>query len=145
MEGAVALAQDEPQSMFLVTGGIGRYGPAEAVVMRDMLLEGGVAPERILIEDKARDTLESVLLCDRLLSGRGDVARIVPCTSRYHIPRCALLLRMLGYPVQAGRMPSDRPQVAHRQLALYVLKECIATPYDAFLLGWKLSIRRARR
>ena len=140
VQGALDLARDVPDRMFLATGGVGRYGPAEALVSRDLLLRGGAADHEIVIEDRATDTLESVIFCHAMLRARGDADRIVPCTSRYHIPRCALLLRIVGHGVLTGAMPSDRPHVARGLLALYILKECLATPYDALLLLVKRAI-----
>jgi uncharacterized SAM-binding protein YcdF (DUF218 family) len=139
--GALNAARDTPNRMFLATGGIGRHGPAEAAVIRRLLLDGGARPHEILVEERAVDTLQSVLFCDEILRRQGQVDRIVPCTSNFHIPRCALLLRILGYPVRVVAMPADRPHVAITRWLIYVLKELIATPYDAGLL-WLRSVRR---
>jgi uncharacterized SAM-binding protein YcdF (DUF218 family) len=134
VEGALALACAVPARLFLATGGVGRYGPAEAEVIGDLLVAAGVDGREILVESQASDTLESALLCDRILRRRDDIELIVPCTSRYHVPRCAVLLRLLGYRVRIGRMPADRPYVGWRKWAAYVLKECIALPWDVLLL-----------
>jgi uncharacterized SAM-binding protein YcdF (DUF218 family) len=141
VQGALDAARDTPDRMFLATGGVGRYGPAEATIMRDLLLEGGVEPHEIVVEDQARDTLQSVLFCDEILRGRSHIHRIIPCSSNFHIPRCALLLRILGYRISLVDMPYDRPHVAMGQWLLYVLKEIIATPYDAGLLLLRLLRR----
>ena len=127
-------ARDKPSRMFLATGGVGRHGPAEAVIIRDLLLAGGAEPREILVEDRALDTLQSVLFCDEILRRQSDVEQVVPCSSNFHIPRCALLLRILGYRVRLVGMPPDRPHVAIVRWLLYVLKELIAIPYDAGLL-----------
>ncbi len=120
--------------VFVPTGGVGRYGPAEAEVMRDLLLAAGVAEADILVEPLADDTLASVRLVDRLLRPRGDDARLVVCTSRYHQPRCALLFRLAGYRVLCPPMPSDRAALGWPKLLRYVLKEILVLPYDALLL-----------
>lgn len=130
---------------FLATGGVGRHGPAEAFVIRDLLLRQGVSLDDVLIEDRARDTLESILLCNDLLARRDDVELVVPCTSRYHVPRCALLFRLAGYPVASPRMPSDAPHLVRWKRIFYVLKEFVALPYDALLLTWHLARKRASR
>ncbi len=142
VQGALNAARNTPDRMFLATGGVGRYGPAEAAIMRDLLLEDGVEPQEILIEDQARDTLQSVLFCGAILRGRSHIDRIVPCSSNFHIPRCALLLRILGYRIRLVGMPTDRPHVAITRLFVYVLKEMIATPYDAGLLSLRLLWQR---
>jgi uncharacterized SAM-binding protein YcdF (DUF218 family) len=142
VNGALALARGVPNRVFLCTGGVGLHGPAEAIVARDLLIARGAGADEIVIEDRATDTLESVLLCDAILSARADAEYVVPCSSGYHLPRCILLLRLLGYAVRPGKMPPDRPYVALRQWLLYVAKEILATPYDAMLLLVKRPARR---
>lgn len=119
---------------FLASGGVGRHGPAEALVMRDILLARGVAPQRILVETQARDTLESVRLCTRMLRARGDAQRVWVSSSSYHNPRCVLLLRLAGFDSSALPTASDRPHLGWGKWLRYVLKELLATPWDAGLL-----------
>lgn len=128
--------------MFLATGGVGRYGPAEASVIHDLLIAAGVPEQEIVIEDQATDTLQSVLLCHDILRGRKDVDLLVPCSSGYHNLRCALLFRMLGYRVRIGSMPSDLPHLGLVKWATYVLKEILALPYDTALLSLHIASRR---
>lgn len=71
-------------ALYLPSGGVGRHGPAEVLVMRDVLLELGVASTRILLACEARDTLESVRLCTRILQRRGDVGQVKVSTSSCH-------------------------------------------------------------
>jgi uncharacterized SAM-binding protein YcdF (DUF218 family) len=134
VEGALAAAPSYPEPRFLVTGGLGRHGPAEAIVMRDLLMAKGVASKNILLETQAKDTLESIRFCGIILASLSDVALLVPCTSRYHLPRCAILLRLLGYPVARPHMPADRPHLGTRKWLSYALKEFLALPYDVMLL-----------
>ena len=134
IDGAIAWALAHPDDMVIATGGVGRHGPAEASVMAELLRAGGIADERILIEPHGRDTLESVRLCDALLRARGDCRRIVCCTSTFHQTRCALLFRLLGYAVVLPPMPDSWGRLGRARYARLVLKEVIATPYDALLL-----------
>jgi uncharacterized SAM-binding protein YcdF (DUF218 family) len=132
IDGALAYGADRPDLIFLPTGGVGEGGEAEAEVVARVLAEAGIPPGRILVEPRGRDTLESVRFCHALLAARGDCRSLVCCTSAYHQPRCALLLRLLGYRVIAAPMPS-RP-LPPRVHAVQVAKELAATPYDALLL-----------
>ena len=93
---------------FLPSGGIGRHGPAEALVMRDILVELGIEEQRILLECEARDTLESVRLCTRILRRRPDVGRVIVSTSSYHRMRCTCCS---GWPASTAR-PCPRPRTA---------------------------------
>jgi uncharacterized SAM-binding protein YcdF (DUF218 family) len=142
VEGALALAKDVRPRVFLATGGVGRYGPAEAEVIRDLLLAAGVQEKEVLIENRATDTLQSVLFCHTILRGRSDVDLLVPCSSNYHNFRCALLFRMLGYRIRIGRMPAELSRLGPWKWSRYVAKEILATPYDAALL---LFCRLTRR
>jgi uncharacterized SAM-binding protein YcdF (DUF218 family) len=102
--------------------------------MRQLLIEGGIAPDMITSERKARNTLESVRLCDAIMQAAGNVTEVIPCTSRYHIPRCAVLLRLLGWKVRVVAMPSDVGAVRWRTLLWYSIRELIALLYDVALL-----------
>lgn len=120
--------------VYLASGGVGRHGPAEARVMRDILLERGVAAARILLECEARDTLESVRLCSRMLRARGLAGRVRVSTSSYHRLRCAWLFRLAGFESTALPTASDRPYLGWGKWLRYVIKELIATPWDTALL-----------
>ncbi|MBN8494680.1 MAG: YdcF family protein, partial [Burkholderiales bacterium] len=121
---------------YLPTGGVGRHGPAEALVMREWLLQQGVAESRVLLECEARDTLQSVRLCSRILRRRGDADAVWVATSGYHGPRCTLLFRLAGF--DSHRLPAeaDRPHLGSAKWLRYLLKELIATPWDAAWLLW---------
>lgn len=147
VDGALTLARTVANPKFIATGGVGRHGPAEAVVIRELLMRGGIRQEDVLLEDQARDTLDSIEFCDAILAECTDVEVVVPCTSTYHIPRCAMLLRMLGYTIRIPPMPADRSHLSLPKWLLYVIKECVALPYDALLLflrRWVMPIVRGR-
>jgi uncharacterized SAM-binding protein YcdF (DUF218 family) len=123
-------------AFFLPSGGIGRHGPAEALVMRDILVGQGIAVQRILLECEAHDTLESVRLCTCILRRRPDVVRVLVSTSSYHRMRCTLLFRLAGFDSKALPTDSDRPHLGWGKWLRYVVKELLATPWDAVALLW---------
>lgn len=129
---------DEPR--FLATGGVGRHGKAEALVMRDLLREQGIPEARILLDTEARDTLESVRHCTRLLRAWPDVERLLVCSSSYHNPRCVWLFRLAGFRADAAPALSDRPFLGTAKWLRYVVKEWLATPWDlGILLALKIG------
>jgi len=138
--GACAWATRDPAAMVIATGGVGRTGVAEAVVIAERLLACGIAEERILVESHGRDTLESVRLCHRIMAARGDVARVVCCTSAFHQRRCALLFRLLGYRTERPPMPAASGEAGRMRHLRWVAKEVLATPYDALLLSGRLAL-----
>lgn len=145
IEGALAAAEGLSDPWFLPTGGLGREGHVEAEVMARHLVAGGAPADRILVEGRAMDTLQSVRLCHDILGARGDVGEVVVCTSRFHQPRCATLFSMLGYRVRRPIMPLDRRHLGPAAWAAYVGKEFFSTPYDCMLLLWDIVARRIRR
>ena len=140
--GACAWAKRDPAARVIATGGVGRSGVVEARVIAEQLLACGIAEARILVEPRGRDTLESVRLCHRLMTARGDVARVLCCTSRFHQRRCALLFRLLGYRVRMPRMPDDPGRVGWLRHSRWIAKEVVATPYDALLLLGRRALGR---
>lgn len=122
--------------IFLVTGGLGRYPPAEAAVMSNLLREGGVAEHSILQEDKSATTLDSVVNCTAILRGLSgvEILRVMACSDAYHLPRCRILFRLCG--VKAGAIPAaDGRSVNPRWKFLWFhLREIPAIAVDAVLV-----------
>ena len=134
VHGAWLHGRERAESRYLPTGAIGRHGPSEASVMRDLLIRCGVPGERIVLEERGTDTLSSVVECTRILGELGDeVDRVIVCTSPYHIPRCRLLFRIAGVATEAAAMPSDLSALGLRRWLYYVAREVVATPWDAAL------------
>ncbi|MET0239223.1 MAG: YdcF family protein [Sphingobium sp.] len=132
VEGALACGRTLASPLYFVTGGLGRFPPTEAEVMRRRLVEGGVADTDIVVEDKATDTLESVRLLAPMLRERG-IKAVHVCSSAYHNPRCALLLRIAGFRPHIPPMPRDLPTLGKKKWIYYALREVPAALWDAFL------------
>ncbi len=132
VEAAFACAADKPDALFVPTGGVGRFGAAEAEVMARLLRQLGVPDERILLEPTGTDTLSSVRAVARLLRGRTGV--VYAATSAYHLPRCVLLLRMAGLPARPCKPPPTPAAGAFFRRWYWRLREVPALPLDAALL-----------
>ncbi|MFT8790398.1 YdcF family protein [Komagataeibacter saccharivorans] len=130
--------------MYMPTGGPSfPSGLTEAAVMERQLVGAGVPPDAILAEETARDTLASVLACSRLLRQRGHVGPVAVATSAYHLPRCLLLMRMMGWrvrPVPPPRLPAAQDW---RRRWFWRGREVAALPWDALLLAVHL-LRRGK-
>ncbi|HVJ61666.1 MAG TPA: YdcF family protein, partial [Tahibacter sp.] len=107
----------DPSRRVLLLGGAADGGMSEAAAafarLHDLGLPPGVAP---LCEDASTDTLENLRNARALL---GSEARepVALVSSRYHLARCMLLARALGFdaePVAADARFSWRPRLVLR-------------------------------
>lgn len=129
---AVVAARRHPEARLLVSGGPSRDGPAEAEAMRAALLRRGVTAGRIVADRGARDTLDTVRTAVRLIP-RG--ATVLAVSSRYHLPRCVVLLRLAGLRARGlGATPSRREQLVGR--LYWPLREPAALIWDAAIVAW---------
>lgn len=98
---AAALAQRFPQARIVFTGGIGVLNEnvaTEVEIARRMLPAMGIAPERIVYEDRSRNTHENALFTREMLKpGEGETWLLV--TSTWHMPRSMGVFRAAGFPV----------------------------------------------
>ncbi len=82
------------EARFLVSGG---QGPdeirPEADAMRDYLLEKGIAPERIDMEDRSADTAENMRFSSDIIRKVNPEAKIAFFTTNYHVFRAGLKAR----------------------------------------------------
>jgi vancomycin permeability regulator SanA len=91
LEVALKTAQANPTARIMVTGGQPQAGVTEGDVMTKWLVERGIDRDRILIEDKSKDTVGNVLNVANLLKRHtADTAILV--TSASHMRRARTLL-----------------------------------------------------
>ncbi len=136
---ALAAAADRERSVFLATGGVGRFPPSEASLMARMLEDHGVRPTRILKEENSRTTLDSVIHCAAFLKGLTALGEVVVCTDHYHQFRCRLLLRLLGVRTRPSKIASGLRSSGPWLWGYYYLREFPALLYNLLLLGPMLA------
>ncbi len=144
VESSYRLARGRPRARFLVTGGLGRFPPPECEVMLALLSERGVPPESILTECEGHDTLSSAVLCARILAARGDAESVTVCSSSYHLPRCRLVLKVLGVGTRKVSMPGGRRGLGAAGGLRACLREAVAIPWD-LLLALRLRLSGVSR
>lgn len=89
-----------PKARVLFTGGSARIGggPGEAEPSRQVLEGLGVAPERLLVEDRSRNTWENARLSMPLAAPKpGETWLLI--TSAAHMPRAVGIFRRVGWRV----------------------------------------------
>jgi uncharacterized SAM-binding protein YcdF (DUF218 family) len=88
---ALRVAEANPAARVLVSGGQPRNGVTEADLMARWLVEKGVDRDRIVIEDKAKDTVGNVLNAVNLMR-RHRAEAVLLVTSASHIRRARTVL-----------------------------------------------------
>ena len=93
LERAFEAALADPSALVVVSGGAVASAHPEGQVMRRWLTARGLAPQRILVEDQARFTLENAELVAPMLK-RANVREVTLVTERFHMVRSAHLLQV---------------------------------------------------
>lgn len=88
---ALKAANANPSARIMVTGGQPQAGLTEGDVMTKWLVEKGIDRDRILIEDKSKDTVGNVLNVANLLK-RHTADAVILVTSSSHMRRARTLL-----------------------------------------------------
>lgn len=121
VEKAAEYLNHNPESICVVTGGTLKWLPyPEAPELKNQLVLRGVEENRILVEDKALDTIQNFQLSVKMLSEykKADVSEILKTstiivTSRFHLRRAERLAHRIGFTDIKG-IPAKCP-------AIYVL------------------------
>ena len=88
-------------TLVVVSGGQGANEPCtEAQGMYDYLVGRGIAPERILMEDKSTDTSENIAFSAEVIGGTDKDVGIV--TNNFHVFRGVMLARHAGFENACG-------------------------------------------
>lgn len=111
LDHAVAVWRRRRVGYLVVTGGTVGSPLAEADIMRDLARALGVADDRIVVEDRARNTFENALYTGLIMRQRG-WSRAVVVTDAFHMPRALFVFRRLGLCVEGdavrGPIAADR-------------------------------------
>lgn len=111
---------ENPESMCIVAGGLGDDEPCpEAETMARALMDRGVGEERILLEDRSRNTRQNFLYSAELAQEHGLGTEFVIITQNFHLYRAAKLAESAGLepiPLAAYTDPLMLPQYYGREL-----------------------------
>lgn len=92
---AASYLTEHPNVTVIVSGGQGKdEDRTEASVMRDYLLERGIAQARIITEEQSTSTYENLLFSKKLLPP--DTAAITIISNDFHLRRASFLAAELG-------------------------------------------------
>lgn len=106
LEVGLKAAKAYPNARIMVTGGQPQSGLTEGDVMMKWLVERGIDRDRILIEDKSKDTVGNMLNVANLLK-RHSADSVVLVTSASHMRRSRVLLEdaLRQYEISAPVLP----------------------------------------
>ena len=103
MTAVAELARRYPDARIVFSGGSGRLiydGVTEASLAARLFDSFGIAKERVVLEDKSRDTDENARFTKELLQPKPG-ERWLLVTSAHHMPRSVGVFRAAGFPVEA--------------------------------------------
>ena len=141
---ALGLRQKLQNLIFLPTGGnTERWGYSEAEIMAGMLRDAGVPDNSIILETKSRNTLESLTFCARKIKHHPDVVSVVVCSDSFHLPRCRLIMSILGIHPDHHSMPRGIMSLGFTRWAYYCAREAAAIPVDTAMLLFFKIFRKA--
>ena len=108
LEAALDYLADRPDIPVVVSGGQGSGEEiSEAACMAAWLTDRGVSPDRVYLEERARNTEENIRFSQALLAaqGIGPGAAVAVVTSDYHLYRVSLYWEGPGLVPVAAQMP----------------------------------------
>jgi len=113
------LALRYPAARIVLSGGVGgllREPITEAAATARLLTELGVAPNRLVIEDRSRTTHENAVFSKQIVDPKpGEVWILI--TSAYHMPRAVGCFRRVGWPVVPDPVDFEATHRLHISLA----------------------------
>lgn len=108
MDAAVTWLLDHPEAVCVVSGGRGENERiSEAECMFRYMTARGIAPDRILLEDRSVSTRENLAFSARILRERGLGKDVAVVTNEFHACRACLIAGSLG--LCAGTIPAPSP------------------------------------
>ena len=134
LEGALGYLEKYPDSVAIVSGGM---GPGETVTeakaMHDWLVAHGIEEERIVQEDKATSTKENLSFSFEKIRERGDDANgnVAIVSSAYHLFRAKSMARLQGVEAVGVAAPWGFPMV----MLNYFIREAFGVTH-LWVFGW---------
>ena len=104
----------------VASGGIkGRHQRlSEACIIKNSLVELGVPPEDIILENKALTTLENFLYTKKIV---GESAAVTYVTNKFHIYRCTLIAQRAGVDYVPMSAPDGKRSLSFRIRERFIL------------------------
>ena len=134
LQGALDYLEEYPDSTAIVSGGKGPgENISEADCMYAWLTDRGVAPERLLREDRATSTKENLAYSFALIRDRGDEpeGNVAILSSPYHLFRAKSMARLQGVEAAGVAGDFDYPLLT----LTYFIREAFGVTH-LWVFGW---------
>lgn len=95
LEQTLKMAQANPTTPIIVTGGVQQGGVTEGYVMKKWLVENGISPDRIYIEDQAKDTVGNAYYSVKIMKELG-AQNMTLITSASHMRRALAVFQEMA-------------------------------------------------
>lgn len=129
LDTAITYLEENPEAIVIVSGGQGVNEPVtEARGMYEYLTQRGIAPERILLEEKSGNTWENLHYSSELLDMESD--SVVLVTNNFHVFRATGIAKKMGYANINGLAADSYPFMVPNNM----LREFLGVIKD-FLVG----------
>ncbi|MDO4892563.1 MAG: YdcF family protein [Eubacteriales bacterium] len=112
----------------VLAGGMGFDEPmSEAKCMYDTMVEDGISPDRLIMEDKSKNTMENFRYSREVLADNDLGEDITVTTDGFHTLRAMLIVRQQGF---KGRVGAVCAETRLEFLPTYVVREWFALPFQ---------------
>ena len=102
---AVEYLNNNPDTKVIVSGGYTTNSEvSEASVMKRLLLEKNIVENRIIVEDRATNTIENIKYSYEFIEKN---SKVVICSNEYHVFRAKVIASILGYKCKSISCISD--------------------------------------
>ncbi len=108
LDRAIEYLNENTATKVIVSGGQGRNEPAaEAVGMKEYLVNAGIPEDRIILEPQSANTYENLTFSKKLMDSEN--ARVVIVTNNFHVFRAVKIAEKQGYKNVEGLAASAVP------------------------------------
>ena len=101
---AAEYCKSNPQTKIIATGGITANNTvSEASVMKRLLMDNGIDEYRIILEEKALNTMQNMKYSKEYIKPE---SKVVVCSSDYHVFRAKMIALRYGYKCKSISCPT---------------------------------------
>jgi uncharacterized SAM-binding protein YcdF (DUF218 family) len=123
---AVRYLQENPDAKAVLTGGQGSNEPmSEAQAMYNCIVEAGISPDRLYIEDKAVNTGENIAFSEEIIKANGLNENKAIVTDGFHQLRAQIITKQQGLSGSVGSVNADTFPVF---IPTFAVREWFALP-----------------